>query len=131
MDRMPAFEMRRTLRDSIPALPYEHIAGAILGKRYALSLVLCGDTLARRINRISRKKTYAPNVLSFPLTDSEGEIFLNARKAQREARAEGSSWRARLAFLFIHGCLHLKGYKHGARMERLEREYIKRFALTQ
>jgi len=32
-------------------IPFEEIAQAVLGKNYELSLVICGDNLARRMNR--------------------------------------------------------------------------------
>ncbi|MEK7068942.1 MAG: rRNA maturation RNase YbeY [Patescibacteria group bacterium] len=104
------------------------IAHKILGANYKLSLVICGDTLARRLNRKYRQKHYAANVLSFPLTKNEGEIFLNIRTAEREARKYNESLRIRMMFLFIHACLHLKGRRHGPSMEILEQETLKRFA---
>ena len=111
-------------------IPFEAIARSVLGAQYELSLVICGDELARRINRENRKKSYSPNVLSFPLGKLEGEIFLNIRKAEREAREYKTSPRARLALLFVHGLYHLKGLDHGARMERLEQTTLKKFKLT-
>lgn len=108
----PTVSIRNTTRGTLPRVPFERIAHEILGQRYDLSLVICGDALARRINIESRKKTYKPNVLSFPLDHHEGEIFLNIRKAEREARQLGITARERIAFLFIHGCLHLKGMDH-------------------
>lgn len=105
------------------------MARVVLGSSYQLSLVLCGDTLARRINIAYRKKSYYPNVLSFELDPKEGEIFLNIRKAEREARAMGTSPRKRATLLFVHGCFHLKGLKHGERMEAAERRVLKRFEL--
>ncbi|HET8581282.1 MAG TPA: rRNA maturation RNase YbeY [Candidatus Paceibacterota bacterium] len=100
---------------------------AILGKDYALSLVLCGDTLAQKLNRTYRNKEYKPNVLSFPLDRTEGEVFLNLRKAEREAAAAGSTANERIALLFVHACFHLKGYDHGDRMERAEERVLARF----
>jgi rRNA maturation RNase YbeY len=111
-------------------IPFDRIAEVILGSRYELSLVICGDTLARRINIESRKKTYAPNVLSFPLARNEGEIFLNVRKAEREARTMEISAKQRIAHLFVHGCYHLKGLKHGNAMDDAEETMLKRFKLA-
>jgi len=108
-------------------VPFKEIAGALLPERYELSLVLCGDALSRRMNRDYRKKDYVPNVLSFPIEKYEGEIFINIRKAEREARAFGLRKEDRMAHLFAHGCLHLLGMKHGKRMERLEKRTLKRF----
>jgi len=119
-------EIRCTIPSRIPRIPFADIARDILSERYILSLVVCGDTLARRINRAYRKKDYSPNVLSFPLGEYEGEIFLNVRKAEREARAAGISTRERIALLFVHGCLHLRGLQHGAEMEKLEESTLKK-----
>lgn len=123
-------DIKSTIRSRTPHLPYEAMTRAVLGARYELSLVICGDTLARRINNEYRKKSYKPNVLSFPLSKNEGEIFLNVRKAEREARETGVSLKHRLGLLFVHGLFHLKGLDHGATMEKAELEILRRFKLT-
>lgn len=109
------------------SLPLSAIAQKILGKDFELSVVLCGDALATRINTEYRQKTYRPNVLSFPLSRSQGEIFLNLRIADREARTYKLRFEDRVAYLFIHGCLHVKGFDHGKEMERLERRFVHQF----
>jgi probable rRNA maturation factor len=114
----------------MPRLPYEALSKRVLGARYELSLVVCGDKLARNVNKKYRGKTYAANVLSFPLSKSEGEIFLNSRAAQREAKKYGVSLSARMALLFVHGLFHLKGLAHGDRMESEERKVLKAFGLS-
>lgn len=123
-------DIRTTVRSAIPRIPFADIAPTILGASYDLSLVVCGDALARRVNRQYRHKDYAPNVLSFPLTDASGEIFLNVRKAEREARAMGISVRERTAHLYVHACFHLLGLDHGDEMERREDEILTRFDLV-
>lgn len=123
-------DIRTTVRGSVPRIPFEDIARSILPAQYELSLVVCGDTLARRINTENRKKTYSPNVLSLPIDTHEGEIFLNLRKAEREAKQEDTSTRARLALLYVHGLYHLKGLNHGPKMEALEQKTLKQFNLT-
>lgn len=116
-----------TIRSRVPRLPYEHIAQHILGERYQLSLLVCGDTLARRLNTQWRKKTYTPNVLSFPYDEWSGEVILNVRKAEREARAGGVSIQSRVALLFVHACYHLKGYDHSDEMEKREHRTLVHF----
>lgn len=106
------------------------MALSILGKHYELSVVVCGDQLARKMNTWYRKKTYTPNVLSFPYSQTEGEIFLNVRKAEREAQHMRISLRARLALLFVHGCYHLAGHDHSDHMEQLEQKTLKQFGLV-
>jgi len=114
----------------MPRLPYERMARAVLPRGYELSLVICADTLAQRMNREHRKKTYPPNVLSFPISKTEGEIFLNVRKAAREARRYHVTLRDHLAHLFVHGCFHLKGLRHGRIMEAHERRILRRFGFS-
>jgi len=126
----PSTDIRKTVRGSVPAVSFGKIARKLLGPHYQLSVVICGDKLARKINRAHRHKDYAPNVLSFTLGKSEGEIFLNARKAAREAKQFGVSYRARLALLFIHGCLHLKGLPHGLTMEGIEQKTLRAFGIA-
>lgn len=126
--RSPSLEIRKTIRGHVPRVAFESIAREILPAHYELSLVVCADALAKRMNVEYRKKTYTPNVLSFPLSKTEGEIFLNVREAAREANRFGIPLRARVALLFAHGCLHLKGMKHGEEMERIEQRIQKRFS---
>ena len=123
-------DIRHTTRGSVPRIPFGDIARAILGESYELSLVVCGDDLARRMNATYRKKTYAPNVLSFPLSKSEGEIFLNIRKAAREAKQLDETLTRRLSYLFVHGCFHLKGLDHSDAMEKSEERIMRRFNLV-
>jgi probable rRNA maturation factor len=112
---------------SFPKLPYARIAADILGSRYHLSLVFIGARRASALNRTCRGKSYVPNVLSFPLDETHGEIFITPVCAAREARGRGMTARAYVGFLFIHGCLHLKGHTHGATMERAEARYCARY----
>jgi probable rRNA maturation factor len=113
----------------VPRFAFEEMATAVLGKNYQLSIVLCGDRLAQRLNKEHRKKTYYPNVLSFPIFPGEGEIFLNVRKAEREAKQFGVSAKQRIALLYVHGLFHLKGLDHGDRMEAEEQKILRKFAL--
>lgn len=114
-------------------IAFEDIARSILGKEFELSLVVCGDKLAQKMNVTYRlpaqagKKSYSPNVLSFPLSKDSGEIFLNVRKAAREARQMHVALRDRIALLFVHGCFHLKGLQHGRTMESEEQRVLHSF----
>jgi probable rRNA maturation factor len=129
MPRLATVDIKKTIRGTLPRIPFERLAKAILGNAYELSVVVCADSLAQRMNEQYRQKTYRPNVLSFPLTKHEGEIFLNIRKAEREAHAMGISTRERIAHLFVHGCFHLKGLPHGRTMDTNEDRVLRRFGL--
>lgn len=114
---------------SYPKHPYEAMKDAILGKSYALSLTFVGEKRAQDLNKAHRNASYVPNVLSFPLDQKMGEIYITPVVAAREAHKFNLSTKGYVAFLFIHGLLHLKGYPHGATMDRAEQKYIKLFGI--
>ncbi len=125
----PHFTLSSTIA-RYPEFPYQAIKEAILGKQYDLSVAFVGTKRAQTLNREYRKKTYVPNVLSFPLGEKTGELYLCPEIAYPEAKDFNLSRDGYIAFLFIHGCLHLKGHDHGDTMEALERRYMKRFKLA-
>lgn len=114
----------------VPNLPYEDIKKSILGSSYDLALHFVGEKRAVTINKLTRQKTYAPNVLSFPYTDTIGEIIICPQVASREAADFNMTTDGYIGFLFIHGLLHLKGHDHGKVMETLEKKYIRKFKLV-
>ncbi len=112
-----------------PKLPYERMMEAVLGKKYVLSLNFIGETRAKTLNLKHRNASYVPNVLSFPLGDTAGEIYIAPKVASREAKKFSMTKNGYAGFLFIHGLLHLKGHLHGATMDKAEKTYCKRFNL--
>ncbi len=110
-------------------MPFELMKDAVLGKKYNLSLVFIGNTLSRRLNRSYRNKDYPTNILSFPLEKDEGEIFINLAVAEKQAPLFGRNLKNFVAFLFIHGLVHLKGFEHGSKMESEEKRYRKKFEI--
>ncbi|MEY2665358.1 MAG: hypothetical protein RLZZ480_463 [Candidatus Parcubacteria bacterium] len=113
-----------------PEHPYETIKNTILGKQYALSLTFVGEARAQKLNIAYRQKDYVPNVLSFPLDEKTGEIFICPAVAKKQAKDFNLSIDGYIAFLFIHGCVHLKGHDHGDTMDKLEQKYARQFNLT-
>lgn len=111
-----------------PKLPYQVIKDDILGKNYNLSLVFVGAKRAKALNQTTRQKSYVPNVLSFPLSNEAGEIYLTPAVAKRETKRFGHTYRQHVCYLFIHGLLHLKGFDHGPKMEKLEDRYLKKYS---
>lgn len=114
---------------SFPSLPYEEMKDAILGKKYTLSLTFVGKVRAQALNLAYRKATYVPNVLSFPLQNDAGEIYITPTVAEREAPKYSLTKKGYIGYLFIHGLLHLKGYPHGATMERAEKKFMELFKM--
>lgn len=123
--------IRNTTRGTLPRVPFEKLAEEILGNKYELSLVICGDTLAQKMNIKYRNKSYKPNVLSFELDKDNGEIFLNIPCANREARKAGIKPLDRIAHLFVHGCIHLKGLPHGDKMDALEKKFLMKYGFAE
>ncbi|MFA6414983.1 MAG: rRNA maturation RNase YbeY [Candidatus Paceibacterota bacterium] len=92
-----------------------------------ISLVFVGPTRARDLNKQLRGKEYTPNVLSYALDSTNGEIIICLAEAQKQAPAYGMNERQFVLYLFIHGVLHLKGWAHGATMEQCERKLVAKF----
>lgn len=113
-----------------PKWPYEQMKTAVLGRHYTLSLSFVGVTRARAFNEKYRQKTYVPNVLSFPLDEQVGEIIICPTVAKREAKNFNLSVDGYIAYLFIHGLVHLKGHDHGDTMDKLEQKYVRQFNIT-
>ena len=131
---MSPFSVTKTIK-SVPDFPYETIKNDILGKRYTLSLSFVGPTRAVKLNTQYRQKTYAPNVLSFPLSEDCGEIIICPAAAKPEAKKFNLTPGGYLAYLYIHGLLHLKGHDHhtetdAVAMEKLERRYIGKYSIV-
>jgi probable rRNA maturation factor len=112
-----------------PSHPYEKIKNHYLGAEYELSLVFCGEKLSRRLNRESRGKDYSANILSFPLSDTSGEIFIDLATAKKQCKKYKRSFNNYVAFLFIHGLAHLAGYDHGDTMDRQEEQLRSTFGI--
>lgn len=101
---------------------FKKIQAEVLGPKYDLSVVFLSDKDMRqkmkyRYERISGKKT--SNVLSFPYSKASGEILICPTAAKPYT----------VEYLFIHGCLHLKGKKHSDTMEREENRILHKFGL--
>ena len=112
---------------SFRAIKFRAIKEAILGKSYELTLIFTDAPKMKKLNTIYRDKETATDILSFPVSDAEGEIYMCESEALKEAQKFGRSYPNFLAFLFIHGCVHLKGHDHGSTMETIEAEFRKKF----
>lgn len=88
----------------------------VLGENYDLSFSYVASDEMRRLNKIYRKKDYAANVLSFPLSENEGEILINKTYRGKDYAD----------YLFIHSLLHLEGLKHGPKMDKLETKIMQK-----
>jgi probable rRNA maturation factor len=86
------------------------------------SLVLVSDRQIRTLNKEWMGKDKPTDVLSFPLSMDPppspelpwevGEIMISLQRAQQQAKDYGHSFDRELAFLFVHGMLHVLGFDH-------------------
>lgn len=128
-------EITSKIRFAPPRIPYTEIANYILGQQAEVSLVFVGPTKAKSLNTTYRKKTYTPNVLTFPAdmtlqprpAKNSGEIFITPIVAKKNAKEWSLSYPQTIGYLFIHACLHLAGLKHGATMEKREYALMQKF----
>lgn len=111
----------------LPSVPFLSIKEKILGKKYSLTIIFCTPKESQERNKTYRDKDYPTNILSFPLSDDEGEIYISLSIARRDAKKFDMTPLEFLHLLCIHGCLHLKGHAHGSTMEGLEDTYLSHF----
>jgi len=108
----------------------------------------------RFLNKNYRGKDKATNILSFeepkqfphPELDSRkkssrgrrmrkgvqhlGELYLNISYIQKEARVRGTPYSVLFTQYSIHGLLHLLGYKHSTKNDRIQMEKREKFLIS-
>jgi probable rRNA maturation factor len=103
-----------------------------------ISLLFVDNNEITEINRRYLNREYPTNVLAFSLAAGEfgdinpnilGDIVISVDTAYRDAVESGIEFDDELAFLMIHGVLHLLNYDHGdgrrkktQQMKKKERE---------
>lgn len=98
------------------ALEHENVNNAIF------SIVFVGDEEIHEMNREYRGVDRVTDVISFAFEDNNdlvyndirmlGDIFICIPQMKRQATEYGHSEKRELAFLAVHGILHLLGYDH-------------------
>jgi len=121
------FTIHKTIKGKPPSLPFLKIKEAVLGKKYNLELIFIGNTLSKTLNKKYRGKNKPANILSFPISENDGEIFIDLKEIKKKAELFGENYKTFTGLLFIHGMLHLKGFEHGSRMESEEIKIRKKF----
>ncbi len=106
---------------------FDQIKKTILGEKYELSLVFVSAKKIQNFNKIYRHINKPTDILSFPLSKTSGEILICKSETRKMMRKFDRTYDNFLSFLFIHGCVHLKGYDHGDKMEKVEEKFRKIF----
>lgn len=100
----------------------------------AVEIYLVGDKIMKELNKKFRGKNKAANVLSFvepknfPRPEIKGkflgEIYLNFESSILNSQFS-------ILYLLIHGLLHLSGYAHKKKNDRIKMEKKERSLITQ
>ncbi|MBP2653854.1 MAG: metalloprotease ybeY [Firmicutes bacterium] len=98
-----------------------------------VSVVFADDEYIRELNCQYRGKDTATDVLSFALDEGDepeildgpeesllGDIVISVETALRQSQDFGHGLERELAYLTVHGMLHLVGYDHEAEADKAE-----------
>lgn len=121
------FNITNTTKSKLPDFDFEKMKNAVLGKKYELSVIIIGKKEIQKLNKEYRDINKPTDILSFPLSDDFGEIYINPEMTKIEAKKFERDYDNFFAFLFIHGLVHLKGFDHGSTMENIEAQFRKKF----
>lgn len=115
-------------KGKLPSLPFVSIKNKILGEEYDLSVSFLSAKKQKEINLKYRGINNTTNILSFPFSKISGEITFDPIKIKKDSPLFKMNYSNFLKYLFIHGCLHLKGYEHSSIMDRQEKKFLKIFS---
>ena len=147
---MPVHMQSQVRRATIDQARLDRLARAVLsdvGEASAeLGIMFVGDQRMRGLNRRYRGKDRTTDVLAFAMReaftphasrftpDMLGDVVISVPTAWRQAKEAGRSLDEELAWLLVHGILHLCGYDHersekeARRMHRRERMILRSIA---
>lgn len=106
-----------------------------IDNKYCFSIIICGNTMIKKLNKEYRNIDAVTDVLSFEDEDIYddtlylGEIFINYYRVLSQAKRYKHSIKREYIFLAVHGLLHLCGYDHIKKkdanlMEALQKEIV-------
>ncbi|MFP4198753.1 MAG: rRNA maturation RNase YbeY [Halanaerobium sp.] len=97
-----------------------------------VSIAFVSNQQIKELNSKYRDKDQITDVLSFPIDDEMlGDIIISAKIAAEQALEYGHSLKRELAYLTVHGMLHLFGYDHQSEEEKKEMRQKEERVLTQ
>jgi probable rRNA maturation factor len=99
--------------------PYEDVLNHVfsfINEEKSLNLIIIKNEEMHRMNLTYRGLDKPTDVLSFPydepFIDLLGDIFINLTYMKEQSKTYGHSEAREIAFLAVHGYLHVKGYDH-------------------
>src|SRR5207244_3590366 len=97
---MSRFTMTNETRASIPRASFRSMKEAVLGKGYELTVTFIPAGKMRKLNKIFRDIDKPTDILSFPLSKNEGEIYITPSETRREAKNFDRKYENFMSFLF-------------------------------
>lgn len=110
----------------------------------AVSVVVTGDAEVQMLNREYRHQDCPTDVLSFPQIEGAtgfpqppgaprqlGDIVISYDRVRAQAREYGHGERRELAYLAVHGLMHLLGFDHETESERASMRSAEEMALAE
>ena len=109
-----------------------------------VSVTLTDNVYIHTLNRDYLCIDRPTDVLSFALNESDepevadgpdvnvlGDLIISVERAKEQAADYGHSVKREIAFLTVHGMLHLLGYDHMEEEDRIEMENEQRYVMEQ
>lgn len=106
---------------------------------WEMSVLLCDNKRIHELNREYRHIDRPTDVLSFALNEGDevngeaesqllGDLVISLERTAEQAKEYGHPFERELAYLTVHGCLHILGYDHmtgeDKKEMRTEEEFI-------
>lgn len=101
-----------------------------------VSVTFVDNLKIKELNKTYREKDEVTDVLSFPIDEELlGEVIISLPRAVEQAEDYGHSLRREVAFLLVHGLLHILGYNHKTdsdknEMREAEEKLLERHGFT-
>ncbi len=131
-------------RDLLTRVLGEALAAQGMTGPVEVSVVITDDAEIQALNRQYRGIDQPTDVLSFPQEEGAigvprppwaplqlGDIAISYDRVRAQARAYGHSERRELAYLAVHGLLHLLGFDHETEPERQRMRAAEEAALSE
>ena len=107
---------------------------------WEMSVLLCDNKRIHELNREYRHIDRPTDVLSFALNEGEevngeaesqllGDLVISLERTAEQAKEYGHPFERELAYLTVHGCLHILGYDHMTEEDKKEMRTEEEFIL--
>ena len=108
-------------------------------KKTIITILLSNNSKIKTLNKIFRKKNKPTDILSFPIKKKInknffylGDIIISYEFMNRPKKINLTEFKKKVAKIFIHGFLHLKGFDHNNNKDFyiMQKEEVKLYNLV-